>query len=205
MEQAYPLKVIGMRWDSEQEKFVDEYEWPTTTSTIDPQTGKKYAIGQATFGGPMGMDKLEPATSEEIVHAAKFYSDLVKEMEAEAKKPRAERVISENKKEAIKRTEQAVKNAENMFNSLVAEQERLENTKGLGDLDKQKLAGIKRVTAMPKAQRTADVITSALLGMNESGENETPNDDAQVGQSPLRNPVKDNVNDDIIKPPCELL
>ena len=204
MEQGYPLKVIGMRWDSEQEKFVDEYEWPITTSTIDPKTGKKYAIGQATFGGPMGMDKLEPSTSEEIVQAAKFYSDLVKEMEAEAKKPRAEKVISENKKEAIKRAEQAVKNAENMFDSLVAEQERLENTKGLGDLDKQKLAGIKRVTAMPKAQRTADVITSALLGMNESGENETPNDDAQVGQSPLRNTVKDNVNDDIIKPPCEL-
>ena len=57
---------------------------------------------------------------------------------------------------------------------------------------------------MPKAQRTADVITSALLGMDESGENETPNDDAQVGQSPLRNPVNDSINDDIPKPYCEL-
>ena len=202
MEQGYPLKVIGMRWNSEQEKFVDEYEWPTTTSTIDPQTGKKYTIGQATFGGPMGMDKLEPATSEEIVQAAKFYSDLVKEMEAEAKKPRAEEVISENKKEAIKRAEQAVKNADKMWDSLVAEGERLEKTKGLGDLDKQKLAGIKRVKAMPKAQLTSDVITSALLGMDESGENETPNDDVQVGQSPLRNTVNDNINDDT-KPYCE--
>ena len=58
---------------------------------------------------------------------------------------------------------------------------------------------------MPKAQRTADVITSALLGMNEFGENETPNDDAQVGQSPLRNTVNDNINDEIKQPPCELL